>query len=415
MLINAFRRALSRPHAEAAFACNNLPPRPPPLCIHTILRRQGVLSTRPLHSSTARARSVHSPENVNVEHSEWLTDSSGFGKEAKAGNHLDSDDLEQIAEGKGKLSPTSSHLFKLILPLESLIDQLGLSKKTSAKASTPVPTVFLLHPAQPLSHVSRLLSASLPDHSCDITIRSHTRSGETQQWSDSTDLADFVREAARTNSFVVRIVRTRDNGEEDIHELPVEVPTFADRTRYLRLRLQRISKEIKKMESLKKACDHEAHKGAKRFALGGLGMLVSYWGLVARLTFWDFGWDIMEPVTYLSGLSTVILGYLWFLYRGREVSYTSVLDSSIHNRRNALYESRGFDIERWNELLSEERMIRREISDIARDYDNSQKDRKAIDQDDEESANERKTPRVEDLKEEDRAMMKASKETEEKK
>lgn len=101
MLINAVRRALSRPHAEAAFACSNLLSRPPPLSIHTILRRQGVLSTRPFHSSTARARSVHSPENVNVEHSEWLTDSSGFGKEAKAGNHLDSDDLEQIAEGKG--------------------------------------------------------------------------------------------------------------------------------------------------------------------------------------------------------------------------------------------------------------------------------------------------------------------------
>ena len=164
-----------------------------------------------------------------------------------------------------------------------------MAKKTT-RSSSPIPTVFLLHPAQPLSHVARLLSASLPDHSCDITIRSQTRTGATQQWSDSTDLADFVREAARTNSFVVRIVRPRDNGEEDVHDLPVEVPTFADRTRFLRLRLQRISKEIKKMEHLKRACDREAHQGAKRFALGGLGMLVAYWGLVARLTFWDYGW-----------------------------------------------------------------------------------------------------------------------------
>lgn len=165
---------------------------------------------------------------------------------------------------------------------------MGMPNNNSKTA--PVPTVFLLHPAQPLSHVARLLASSMPDRSCDITIRSQARNGQTQQWSDSTDLADFVREAARTNSFVVRIVRTRDDGKEEVHELPVEVPTFADRTRFLRLRLQRISKEIKKMDHLKQVCDHEAHLGAKRFALGGLGMLVAYWGLVARLTFWDYGW-----------------------------------------------------------------------------------------------------------------------------
>jgi hypothetical protein len=77
----------------------------------------------------------------------------------------------------------------------------------------------------------------------------------------------------------------------------------------------------------------------------------------------------MEPITYLSGLSTVILGYLWFLYQGREVSYTSVLDSSILTRRQALYKQRGFNIDRWNDLLAEERQLRAEISQIARDYD----------------------------------------------
>ena len=96
-----------------------------------------------------------------------------------------------------------------------------------------------------------------------------------------------------------------------------------------------------------------------------------------------------------------------------QVSYTSVLDSSINNRRTALYQARGFDIDRWNELLSEERLIRKEISEIARDYDAEQKDRKAVDQDDRESADEN-VPKAEELKEEDRAMMKANRETEEK-
>lgn len=53
----------------------------------------------------------------------------------------------------------------------------------------------------------------------------------------------------------------------------------------------------------------------------------------------------MEPVTYLSGLTTVICGYLYFLYQGREVSYSSVLSSSLSARRQTLYVSRGFDIQ----------------------------------------------------------------------
>lgn len=93
--------------------------------------------------------------------------------------------------------------------------------------------------------------------------------------------------------------------------LIIKVPTFADRTRYMRRRLVMIDRQLADMEGLKKECDKEAHRGVKRMAMGGFGMLVVYWGTVARLTFWDYGWDFMEPVTYLSGLSTVILGYLW--------------------------------------------------------------------------------------------------------
>mgnify|MGYP007124449259 CR=1 FL=1 len=96
--------------------------------------------------------------------------------------------------------------------------------------------------------------------------------------------------------------------------------------------------------------------------------------------------DVMEPVTYLSGLSMVILGYLWyviavwldhnmgsrfirFLYQGREVSYSSVLAQSISNRRNNLYKARGFDVERWADLTAERKALRKEIGRIAEDYE----------------------------------------------
>lgn len=39
------------------------------------------------------------------------------------------------------------------------------------------------------------------------------------------------------------------------------------------------------MEVLKRQCDHEARRGARRMALGGFGMLVVYWGLLRGLPF----------------------------------------------------------------------------------------------------------------------------------
>lgn len=76
----------------------------------------------------------------------------------------------------------------------------------------------------------------------------------------------------------------------------------------------------------------------------------------------------MEPVTYLAGLSTIIIGYLWFLYNNREVSYRSVLHATISRRQLALYEQQGFDLDRWQDLLDEGREIRREIQTIANEY-----------------------------------------------
>lgn len=58
-----------------------------------------------------------------------------------------------------------------------------------------------------------------------------------------------------------------------------------------------------------------------------------------------------------------------FLYQGREVSYSSVLDRSISTRREALYKSRGLDIEHWMDLVAEAKGLRKEIARIAEDYD----------------------------------------------
>ena len=111
------------------------------------------------------------------------------------------------------------------------------------------------------------------------------------RWSSSTEIGDFIRDAARGKEFAVQI-------EGAPEEIRVAVPSFNDRTHYLRMRLRKTSTKLMDMASVKKECDKAAHQGAQRVAMAGAGLLVGYWYVVYRLTFeTDLGWDTMEPVT----------------------------------------------------------------------------------------------------------------------
>lgn len=187
--------------------------------------------------------------------------------------------------------------------------------------------------------------------------------GDFIRWSASTEIGDFIRDAARAKEFEVEI-----EGKPDT--IKVAVPSFNDRTFYLRQRLRRMASKISDMASLKSECDKAAHRTGQRIAMSGCGALIGYWYLVYRLTFeTDLGWDVMEPVTYLVGLSTLIGGYMWFLYHNREVSYRSALNLTISRRQSRLYEQKGFDIHKWESLIEEANAIRREVKIVAAEYD----------------------------------------------
>ena len=104
------------------------------------------------------------------------------------------------------------------------------------------------------------------------------------RWSTSTEIGDFIRDAARGKEFAVEI-------EGAPNHILVGVPSFTDRTHYLRTRLRKTSKKLMDLAAVKKECDIAAHRGAQRVAMGGFGVLVTWWYVVYRLTFeTDLGW-----------------------------------------------------------------------------------------------------------------------------
>lgn len=226
----------------------------------------------------------------------------------------------------GKLTPTTSHLFKLVLPLPRSLAELQSAKGASSttgdnadgvaeptgSTTNPIETAYLLHPSQPLSHVSRLILGSLPssERSAEVEFRavsgrdhdaypsatsepSHPGRGDGVQqetvgpeggpilndrnpqgedlqevrWSTSTDLGDFIKQSTLAQSFriVVRPEEARGQtlGPQGVEgkgkaeagrplTLKVKIPTFASRTVYLRRRLLKLTTEIAKMTDQKK-------------------------------------------------------------------------------------------------------------------------------------------------------------------
>lgn len=190
-----------------------------------------------------------------------------------------------------------------------------------------------------------------------------SRSKSFVRWSSSTEIGDFIRDAARGKEFAVEI----EGAPRDIR---VGVPSFNDRTYYLRMRLRKTSQKIASLADIKKECDDIAHQSAKRFAIAGGCGLVGWWGTVTYLTFaTSLGWDVMEPVTYLVGLSTIIGGYGWFVWHNREVSYRSAMHITVSRRQSQLYERKGFDVRRWEALIEEGNKLRAEIKAVADEYD----------------------------------------------
>ncbi|RAL04024.1 uncharacterized protein BO80DRAFT_400185 [Aspergillus ibericus CBS 121593] len=326
---------------------------------------------------------------------------------------------------KGKLLTTPSRLFKLLLPLST-----GYHREH--KDIEPI--AILVHPQQPLSHLERLIQSELPPlktpsnqtrsptvsfiaqqiedqpprprkalyegtsaevHQLDELGRiddgegkrapteddtytylrrtkpqNHNQDQSLEQrfvrWSQSTEIGDFIRDAARAREFIVSI----EGAPSGLHQIRVAVPSFDERTYFLRMRLRKIASRIQVIAEIKHECDALAHRGAQRVAVGGFGILAVWWYLVYKLTFeTELGWDTMEPVTYLVSLSTLMGGYLWFLYHNREISYRSALDFTINARQKKLYQDKGVDLHLWESLIDEGNTLRKEIKSIAAEYD----------------------------------------------
>jgi hypothetical protein len=232
----------------------------------------------------------------------------------------------------GKLVTTPSRMLKLVIPLgeKKKKDRKGEGGQEEEEGQAE-PLALLVHPHQPLSYLERLVQSELPmavgedgrervpgvgfrapDEDLQQDQQQQQQKPQQQQqeeeetevkdndddgdgdatkgfvkWSSSTEIGDFIRDAARARHFALDI-------EGAARPILVAVPSFEDRTYYLRMRLRQRSLEIARMADIKKECDDVAERGARRVAVAGGAALVGYWVVVYMFTFrTELGWDVV--------------------------------------------------------------------------------------------------------------------------
>lgn len=125
-------------------------------------------------------------------------------------------------------------------------------------------------------------------------------------------------------------------------------------------KLEDLKYQVMPMERQKAELSSQAARKTNIMTWVGLGLMSVQFGILARLTWWEYSWDIMEPVTYFVTYGTAMACYAYFCITKQDYILPEVKDRqyllTIHKRAK----KKNFDIDQYNAL-------KRQIAEI--EYD----------------------------------------------
>ncbi|KAG5831403.1 hypothetical protein ANANG_G00303370 [Anguilla anguilla] len=115
-------------------------------------------------------------------------------------------------------------------------------------------------------------------------------------------------------------------------------------------RLEDLNSQLLPLEKVKEELSRKAQRRTTWVLWGGMAYMATQFGILARLTWWEYSWDIMEPVTYFITYGTAMAMYAYFVLTRQEYVYPDARD-----RQFLLFFHKGvkrtrFDVEKYNKL-----------------------------------------------------------------
>ncbi|KAK3932875.1 Calcium uniporter protein, mitochondrial [Frankliniella fusca] len=120
--------------------------------------------------------------------------------------------------------------------------------------------------------------------------------------------------------------------------------------RELLARLEETKTELAPMEEIAREISTQAETWVVMKTFFLLFLMGVQFGVLGRLTWWEYSWDIMEPVTYFVTYFTAMGFYGYSLVTGQECGYEGYRSRSFLRAFHRLAQRRGLDVARYNEL-----------------------------------------------------------------
>ncbi|XP_013136160.1 PREDICTED: calcium uniporter protein, mitochondrial [Papilio polytes] len=132
--------------------------------------------------------------------------------------------------------------------------------------------------------------------------------------------------------------------------------------RELRGQLEKLSSELQPLEEKRMSLEVETSRRTSALTWVGLGLMGVQFGVLARLTWWEYSWDIMEPVTYFVTYGTAMAAYAYFVLTKQEYVLPDVKDRQhllmLHKKAKKI----GLDINHYNYLKDEIDKLQKDLA-----------------------------------------------------
>lgn len=126
-------------------------------------------------------------------------------------------------------------------------------------------------------------------------------------------------------------------------------------------RLHLIKEQLEPLEQKKHELMSLSDRRTSMLSWLGLGLMGMQFGVLARLTWWEYSWDIMEPVTYFITYGTTMAMYAYFVVTRQDYNLPEVRDRQFLISFYKFARRQGMDVARYNRLRQEMSQIEEDL------------------------------------------------------
>lgn len=132
----------------------------------------------------------------------------------------------------------------------------------------------------------------------------------------------------------------------------------------LKSQMKKFEGNLEELMTEMKNLENRADIHADRILKIGLGILCTQWVGICYGTFVLYGWDVMEPFSYMVGSTWMVLGFGWFLKQRQEFYPASFREMIYRSKLDKLIKKEKIPLNRIDLLKKNIEMIRRVINEL---------------------------------------------------